>query len=76
MCYNPGGGRKQTLKLFFNLGLCVGSVGLDLCEITEGVRCYRAIAQLSDHLHTERALEHEASGSEVSSGWRGQKCNS
>ena len=75
MCYNPGGGRKQTLKLFFNLGLCVGSVGLDLCEITEGVRCYRAIAQLSDHLHTERALE-PLFESGVSSGWKGQKCNS
>ena len=29
-------GFLQTLKLFFNLGLCVGSLGLGLCEISSG----------------------------------------
>ena len=37
--------KEADVKLFFNVGICVGSVGLGLCEIT-GIRRCRAIPHL------------------------------
>lgn len=57
---------EADIKLLFNRHLCVGSVGLGLCEIAGGIGSCRAVAHLPSHLQSTGPLF----GNEVSSGWR------